>query len=364
MRHLGFGYFSLNSDNYKIRELLKICAEQNGLEFLGISNVENFEDYKRYDIWLKQNLHANLKFMEQNSHLRKDVNSILLGCKSIIVVGLNYKRPYNLQETKNTKIAQYALYADYHKQLKSLANRMLEDFKSALNTELTFSDEDFRIVTDTAPLLERSFAAKTVQGFIGKNTCYIHPQKGSYFLLAEVLTTLNLEPDYRIEVDPSKRSQKNGGCGSCRRCQVHCPTGALHNDYTLDANLCLSYWTIEHRGLVPEIFWPHFAKFLFGCDICQEVCPYNRGTEVSKLEIKYDVLNNHSLAEIALMSQTEYEQWFGGSPMTRAKRQGLRRNALIAMWALKDSQLEETLKSTLQDEDKIIAKTSLQILNK
>ena len=132
-----------------------------------------------------------------------------------------------------------------------------------------------------------------------------------------------------------------GGCGTCKRCQVHCPTDALSNDFELDANLCLSYWSIESRSTVPEKFWKWFDKFYFGCDICQLVCPYNRGDIPHAKEEWVKLKNELDLFEVATMDQKFYEQTFGGSPMTRAKIQGLRRNALIAMTVSGDSRLEK-----------------------
>ena len=133
-----------------------------------------------------------------------------------------------------------------------------------------------KIAVDSVPIFERAIAAKTEFGFIGKNTCYIHPKKGSFFLLGEIILDEVIKQDSKLAVETTKRTDL-GGCGSCKRCQVHCPTGALDKEYELDANLCLSYWSIESRGIIPEKFWPWFSKFYFGCDICQLVCPYNRG---------------------------------------------------------------------------------------
>src|SRR5690606_35177168 len=134
-----------------------------------------------------------------------------------------------------------------------------------------------RALVDTAPILERAMAAKSGVGFIGKNTCYIHHELGSFMHLAELMLTIPVQLDAAQNIDHQQRSRTGGG-GSCQRCQTHCPTGALDHAYRLNASLCLAYWTIEHRGPVPTEFWPWFRHYWFGCDICQNVCPYNRGS--------------------------------------------------------------------------------------
>jgi epoxyqueuosine reductase len=206
-----------------------------------------------------------------------------------------------------------------------------------------FHTAQFRVVVDSAPILERALAARTSKGFLGKNTCYIHPRFGSSLLLGELITDVQLEPDAGAQVSPLVRTPE-GGCGTCRRCQVHCPTGALSLDYQIDAEKCLSYWTIENRGPIPVEYWRYLEKFWYGCDICQNVCPYNRpktGTDFATLESRG--LQNLDLAEVAKMNQDFYEKTFGGSPMTRAKSDGLRRNALIAMVVTNHARLAEVL---------------------
>ena len=163
-------------------------------------------------------------------------------------------------------------------------------------------------------------------------------------LLGELLTTLQLPTSGGIEKNfsPNLRT-KEGGCGTCRRCQVHCPTGALDEDYRIDARKCLAYWTIEHRGPIPEEYWPGVGRYIFGCDICQIVCPYNRQASSKASEELLKIRTTPPLFEIATMSQPQYERLFGGTPMTRAKRTGLMRNALIAMTVTKHPKLEEAM---------------------
>jgi epoxyqueuosine reductase len=220
----------------------------------------------------------------------------------------------------------------------------------------------YRVVVDSAPVLERALAARAQHGFIGKNTCFISANHGSFFLLAEILFSASLPDEVGNAVDPSKRSN-DGGCGTCKRCQVNCPTGALDSDYRLDANRCISYWTIEHRGVVPTAIWPWFKHYYFGCDICQLACPYNRkathSSHVSELKLK----EQPPLADIATMDQNFYEATFGGTPMTRAKREGLMRNALIAMAVTNDPKLSGVLKVIAEDGamPEVVQQTALQV---
>jgi epoxyqueuosine reductase len=199
-----------------------------------------------------------------------------------------------------------------------------------------------------------------MRGFIGKNTCFIHPDHGSFMLIGEILLSRQLSfSDPAATVDPNQRSE-NGGCGSCRRCQVHCPTGALDQDYKLDARKCLAYWTIEHRGTIPFEFWPHLPTYVFGCDLCQLACPYNRKASLTQEAIRSDLLHPDLFA-LATMSQQHYEAWMGGTPLTRAKREGLRRNALIAMAVTRDERLSEACAAVNTEDADVLHQTLEQI---
>ena len=156
---------------------------------------------------------------------------------------------------------------------------------------------------------------------------------------------------------------KEIGCGTCTLCQVECPTGALNEDYVIDSNRCLSYWTIEQRGTIPEKYWPWLGKYYFGCDICQLVCPYNKEASANQLDDKIPIRKYPSLFEIATMDQRKYEIAFGGTAMTRAKRNGLRRNALIAMTVTGDSRLGEAMARARVDGGYPIDETLVQIEN-
>ena len=339
-----------------MRQNLETLFAQEGLVLLGIVPLQYAKDYERFSKWLAENRHAGMQYLEKYQQCRKDPALLLPGAKHALVIGL----PYFLgdeMESESTRVAQYARLVDYHRVLRRKAERLFGRF---LRERVAGEGVTFRVTVDTAPLLERALAAKTQDGFIGKNTCYIHPERGSFLLLAEILTTLELPLDEKIPVNPAIKT-KTGGCGNCERCQVHCPTGALDETYTIDANRCLSYWTIEHRGTIPEEFWPWLGKYYFGCDICQLVCPYNWKAKGNTPPAELKIRELPPLFEIATMNQQAYEKYFGGTAMTRAKRGGLRRNALIAMTVTRDPRLAEAIELARGDCESPVGETVLQI---
>jgi epoxyqueuosine reductase len=343
-------------------ELASRCREQ-GLQLLGIVALQpEPQAFARFEHWLAKGWQAGMDFLQRYKELRYDPRGLMPGSQTALVIAL----PYALSRErgapaagKQPTVAQYALYRDYHKTIRRQASKLLEQLKGDWGLE---SELNYRVTVDSAPVLERSLAARTAKGFIGKNTCYIHPDWGSFLLLGEILLDRPLEPDERESVDPTTRVPGVGGCGSCRRCQVHCPTGALDQAFQLDANRCLAYWTIEHRGTIPFEFWPWLALYWFGCDICQNVCPYNRTSTqpVQSVSKPRRELLGLDLFEVATMDQAFYEATFGGTPMTRAKRQGLRRNALIALTVRGDSRVPKLLEQLKDDADQVVAQTAEQ----
>lgn len=325
------------------RDEVERLVAGEGLVLLGLVPLGPLdEDYARFTAWIREARHAGMDWLARYGDVRRDPAQLLAGARAAIVVAMPYAldppEPLEPGETAPPpgppRVAQYARLDDYHKILRRKGERV----GRALHGEAGA----FRVVVDTAPLLERALAARGARGFIGKNTCFIHPDRGSFLLLAEILTSLPLSVDSRATADPASRQ----GCGGCTLCQTHCPTGALSVDYRLDASRCLAYWTIEHRGPIPERFWPWLAKYWFGCDICQTVCPFNWRATGNEAPAGVRRREMPPLFDVATMSQDDYERWFGGTPMTRAKREGLRRNALIAMTVTGDARLDEALART------------------
>jgi epoxyqueuosine reductase len=346
-----------------IASIDKLAAD-HGLLFVGISALEMASEAVRYDAWIAEGRHGSMEWMENHRDIRANPERLLEGAKSAFVFGF----PYFLgdqwtrgKRDQTPRVAQYARLRDYHKFMRSKLSRVQKDLEALLG-----SGHSFRITVDSAPVLERSLATKTGSMFIGKNTCAISPEKGSFFLLGEIITSwFHLELAKNTPSNHRDRSV-SGGCGTCRRCQVHCPTGALDKDYQIDARKCLSYWTIEHRGEIPIEYWPWIAKYVFGCDICQLVCPYNRGLSPSAEAKSMLKIGDLNLAEIVFMDQAKYESIFAGTPMTRAKRSGLRRNALIASVVRKDPLILKHLESLTNDTDEVVrltAQTAIDFCN-
>ncbi len=330
----------------KVSERLAV----QGLCFLGVAEPQQPEALSRYKKWLAEGQHAEMSYLERGILPREDPQLVHPDADLVLLVGFRY----GSRETgkfSGARIAQYARLKDYHRFMR----KKLDQFVGWLVAlpELTDQQISCRPTVDSAPVLERAMAASGNSGFIGKNTCYIHHSYGSFLLLAEVFVSglnLSLTNLKKEDLEESQNEKKISGCGTCRRCQVHCPTGALDEDYRLDARKCLAYWSIEHRGAVPLEYWPHFAKYAFGCDICQNVCPKNRGVSANVFldEVrKYKkVGSSFDLEAVLRMDQKGYEEMFGGTPLTRAKFVGLKRNAIIASVALASS--SEKIK-TLQE---------------
>ncbi|MDD9950088.1 MAG: tRNA epoxyqueuosine(34) reductase QueG [Zetaproteobacteria bacterium] len=320
-----------------IRTHLETQAQQLGLRLFGIVDLQlDPLDYSRFNTWLEEGNHAEMEFLTRHKHLRETPSLLLEGAQSALVLGLPYFLGDKLSKVKHSKHPQFSQYArmrDYHKEIRQKCQQLVTQMNATWGG-------NYRICIDSAPLLERALAKKTAKGFIGKNTLYIHPQHGSFFLLGEILTTLQLPSDKQTPVDPTQRDREFGGCGSCKRCQVHCPTGALDTAFQIDARKCLAYHTIENRGTIPVIYWKWLKTYLFGCDLCQLACPYNRHAQAVRPSSMRD-WSQLALLDIVRMSQAEYEAWFGGTPVTRAKISGLKRNALIAMIVADDPSTED-----------------------
>lgn len=340
------------------RAFLEELFAKHSLEFLGVVRLGPEPTFALFQDWLDRGFNAEMDFLRNHLELRADPRGLLEGSVQALILGLNYNQGDKLRQALDgsSRIAQYARLRDYHKSLKQKGEAISSELK------LLYPGLNTRVMVDSAPILERALADRTAKGFIGKNSCFIHPDKGSLFLLSEIILDQEIfEIDVKTPVDKAQRTA-DGGCGSCKRCQVYCPTGALDTAYKLDARKCLAYWTIEHRGPIPYEFWPHVKTYLFGCDLCQLACPYNRAASRS---VEQSILAEElDPFEIAIMSQADYVRIFGGSPATRAKRSGLRRNALIALCELLDPRLERAIESVKAEDEEVLHETIKQIRNR
>lgn len=296
---------------------IKDKAKELGFDACGIAEVAPADtEVLFFDRWIAEGCHAGMKYMENYRDIRLDPAGLVEDARSVISVALNYY-PAQKQSPGSPRISYYAYGKDYHIVMKDKL-RQLWEYITSLVPVLDSTLPTARFFTDSAPILERYWAWKAGLGWIGKNTNLIIPGKGSFFFLGEIVTTLELE-DYDTP-------QKNR-CGSCHRCLDACPTGALERPGHLNANKCLSYLTIEHKGDIPSEQASRLGDRLYGCDTCQEACPWNRFAIPTReaafspskafLSLKKEDLRN--------FTRDDYNRIFAGSAVKRAKYEGLTR---------------------------------------
>ena len=269
-----------------------------------------------FDKWLKEGNHAGMTYMENHREIRLDPTGLVEGAKTVISVALNYY-PEQKLPPEAPHIAYYAYGKDYHFVLKEMLNSLWAALLPHTGTGQADAG-DARFFTDSAPILERYWAWKAGLGWIGKNTNLIIPGKGSFFFLGEIVTTL--------EADQYDTPQKNR-CGSCTRCLDACPTKALEGPRHLNARKCLSYLTIENRGEIPAEQAARLGNRLYGCDTCQEVCPWNRFARPTRIEAfrPSEELLLLNRKKIDCMTEEDYRRIFAKSAVKRAKYEGLMR---------------------------------------
>jgi epoxyqueuosine reductase len=293
-------------------QLIKETSRDLGFEFCGISKAEYLEEEApRLESWLKKGYHGQMQYMENHFDKRLDPTLLVPGAKSVISLLYNYYPKTELSNQK--KVARYAYGKDYHnvirKKLRSMAGMLREQI----------GDFSGRVFVDSAPVLERPWAARSGIGWIGKNTLLINKQRGSFFFLAEMILDIELEYDSPI----------GDYCGTCTRCMDACPTDAFPKPYELDASKCISYFTIELKDSIPKEMKGKFENWIFGCDICQEVCPWNRFS-IPHQEPKFEpleVMESLDRTEWEELTEEVFHDLFAGSPLKRPGLKGMKRNA-------------------------------------
>jgi len=281
---------------------------------VGISKAEFLEDEApRLEEWLFQNYHSSMSYMADHFDKRLDPSKLVPGAKSVISLVFNYYTEDRQTDSEAPKIAMYAYGKDYHKIIKKRLKQLLIKLREQ------FGEIDGRCFVDSAPVMERQWAARSGIGWQGKNTLLINTKKGSYFFLAEIISDLELDSDHPIK----------DHCGTCTKCIDACPTDAISAEgYLLDSNKCISYLTIERKDELPEEYKDSMSNWMFGCDICQEVCPWNRFStphQEPKLEAKEELLNR-SKKDWEEITEEVFDKLFEGSAVKRTKFKGLKRN--------------------------------------
>jgi epoxyqueuosine reductase len=303
----------MNSIFLKNTQQIKSEAARLGFSFCGISKAEFLEEEApRLEKWLNQNMHGKMQYMENYFDKRLDPTKLVEGSKSVISLMYNYF-PEKEQRSDSFNISKYAYGQDYHPIIKN----KLKEFVLFINDEI--GEVNAQIYVDSAPVLDRAWAKKSGLGWIGKNAMLIHPKNGSFFFLAEII--LDLELDYDNEIKDY--------CGTCTACIDACPTEAILPGKVIDGSKCISYFTIELKDeIIPNELKGKFNDWMFGCDICQDVCPWNRFSKPHNepLFTPNKKLLNYSKTEWTEITEEIYQEIFKKSPVKRTKFKGVKRN--------------------------------------
>lgn len=323
------------SDKAQLTRAVKAEAQRQGFHLVGVTTPEPPAHLDVYTRWLAQGHHAEMGWMaNQRARLRRaDPRLILPECESILMLGYFPPPPAPLPAGEGGKIAAYAQGQDYHETLPPRLKAMVEFVEAQVGHSVPN-----RWYTDTGPVLERELAQRAGLGWVGKHSNLIHPKVGSYFLLAEIFLGIELIPDAPFTADH---------CGTCTRCLEACPTDCILPNRTVDANRCISYLTIEHKGFIAPELRPKFGNWVFGCDICQQVCPWNKALIPPPGPLP------NLIAELALTPQA-FNRKFRGTPLKRAKRRGYLRNLAVALGNQGDAAVIPVLIEALDDIEALV----------
>lgn len=295
---------------------LRSLAQRAGFDLSGFARAEPIEPNVLCG-WLEEGYHADLDWMAERVEERLDVCKLLPGARTVMALACNYWR-----SDEPSPVARYARGRDYHATLRD----RLRALRRSVREEYPLV-KDYGSI-DSNPVMEKVWAARAGLGTVTKNGCFTTHQFGSWVVLAAMILD--------AEVDAYDAPLDEDFCGRCRRCIKACPTSAIVDDRLIDARACLSYQTIENEGSVPESCRPLFQSTVFGCDICQDVCPYNEAPVMAGARFEPRKLSSLRVRELAAMSQTEFDAWIPGSALARAGYDGLRRNAAYALGAAMD----------------------------
>lgn len=334
----------------------------DGCRFTSAASPDHTVEFER---WLADGRHGEMAWLQRNAHKRVDPNRVLDGAKSIITLSVSYRRSqevevrrqeteagnresgvgspdFNVSGGKAGMVAAYARFTDYHDVLKEPLAK-LSQIVNSLGPAGTRS----LWYVDTGPLLERDLAQRAGLGFVGKHTNLISRSLGNWFFLAEIITTLPLEPD----------SPEKNRCGNCTRCLTACPTEAITAPFELDARKCISYLTIELKGSIPEEFRPAIGNRIYGCDDCLAVCPWNRFAKTGRLMKSHarTYLEQPDLIELLSLDDAGFKHRFAGTPMLRTKRRGILRNVCVALGNVGDQSVLPHLERATRDHEPLIA---------
>jgi epoxyqueuosine reductase len=317
-------------------------AREVGFDLVGVAAPDPPPELAHFATWVARGHAGEMAYLTGQAARRSDLRVAFPWARSVLAVGLQYDtpHPYSTGADSGGWIARYAWGDDYHDVLKGLLDRLVARLAGEVGAFQS------RTYVDTGPIVERAYAAAAGLGAWGKNTCLLHPEHGSWFFLGEAVTDLPLVPD----------TPRPDMCGTCTACLDACPTGALPAPYELDATRCISYLTIEVKGAIPEDRREGLGRHVFGCDICQDVCPWNRRRRHrggAAFEPREGLLAP-DLERLAALSDEEFREEFRRSPVKRAKRRGLLRNVAVAIGNGGDPSRRPILERLAADEDPLV----------
>ncbi len=331
-----------------LKAKIKAKSKQLGFILAGVTTPDPPPHYSTFEQWLAQGHHGTMNYLatERSRARRADPREILPECKSILVLATPYSPPLPAEERGlSGNIASYARGDDYHDVLPTRMRELVQFIE-----EQDGAPVKNRWYTDSGPILERDLAQRAGIGWIGKNTCLINPKSGSYFLISEILLDLELEPDAPFITDH---------CGTCTRCIEACPTDCILPNRTLDATRCISYLTIELKDEIPVELREKIGEWVFGCDICQSVCPWNRFAVEGDPAFgnPYTSLSTlHNLTEELTLTPQAFNQRFKQSPIKRSKRRGYLRNVAVALGNTANMVALPVLQNALNHEESLVRK--------
>lgn len=317
-----------------------------GFDLVGIAEPARSSDMAYYGQWLEEGYHAGMSFLARADAVEKrsDPRRVMAGVQSIVVVGMNYyPGEFPPAARHQGRVSRYAWGADYHHVVLERLERLADQIGARARGQF-----GHRAYVDFGPVMERELARRAGLGWIGKNSTIIHPQMGSYFFLGELFVDLPLTPD---------GAGPDDYCGSCTACLDACPTGALVAPRVLDARRCISYLTIEHRGCIPEGLRPSLGDWVFGCDVCQEVCPWNR--RFARRRRLPDFIPEHpslDLVDLLRMTEERFHAQFRETPLWRPRRAGLLRNAAVVLGNIGGPSAVPALEKALRDESDLVGR--------
>ncbi|MBI3820191.1 MAG: tRNA epoxyqueuosine(34) reductase QueG [Planctomycetes bacterium] len=305
-----------------------------GFDLIGVAPIDTSTDAERFGAWLDAGMHGEMQYLERYRDRIRYPSRVLQGARSILSLGVNFARkPGGF--AGGGRVARYALGRDYHHVIENMARRFITKLRGE------GIGGSYRTIVDAGPALERSLGAYAGHGFASKSANLLNYKYGPWFFLAEIFIDVEL---------PAPPVKAPGSCGTCNLCIERCPTGAIVSPGRVDARICISYLTIEYKGKIPAALRPQMQDWVFGCDVCSEVCPFGDGAPDAAARFGTHDAFSLTLEDLLKIDEARFIQLFAGSPLRRAKREGLARNAAIVLGNLKRTDAASLLKTTAAED--------------